>query len=119
MDGHKHCRCCVQCPHCEIAELRWAIDDDDVVVIAHLVNRACQPPEEEIVPALASLDHGSGCVVLKLHKFEVTWNQANAIEIRRSNNLAHWATLIVIPDGAVDRFVLPDVEFGLIAKHRR
>ena len=66
---------------------------------------------------LAAFDHCTRRVVLELHEFEVSWNQANSVEICRPDNVTHRPTLIVVSDGTVDRFVLPDIEFRLIAEH--
>src|SRR5215471_6298589 len=55
MDGHKHCRCCVQCPHCEITELRWAIDDDDVVC-QHAAEPQCIGCDGVDAPCITTAD---------------------------------------------------------------
>src|ERR1700761_6613252 len=40
------------------------------------------------------------------------------MEIRLPHDIAHRPSLVIVSDGSIYRFILPDVEFGLIAEHR-
>ena len=119
VDGDQHGSCGVQGPHRQVAKLRWAVDDYDIEIIPHLINRRGHAAKEQFVPPRLSLDHSPRRVVLELHQLEVSWYKAYPIEIRLAHHVPHWTTLVVIADRAVKRLVLRDIELRLIPEHRR
>src|SRR5260370_15924501 len=117
MDRDEHRGCRVQRPHRQVTKLRRAIDNNDVVVIGNLVDGAGDASEEQVMAAFAPLDDCARRMVLELHEFKVARNKPYSVKIGRPDNFTHRAATFVIPNCTVQRFVLSDIEFGLVAEH--
>ena len=97
------------------AELRRAVDDDDVVGGVDFGDRLGNAREEEVA-ALPSFREDLRRVVLELVKLEISGDEIEAGEVGRPDDLGERPALVVVADRAVECLVFLDVEFRLIAE---
>jgi hypothetical protein len=57
--------------------------------------------------------------MLELHEFELPWNDVKVRNVGAADDLRHFPAVGVVANGAVDRFILADIKFGLMPKKCR
>ena len=107
----------VQGAHAEVAELRRAVDHDNVEFLLDLADRRADAAEKQLFAAVRSIQHRSRRMMLELHQFEIPGHQRHAFEIGGPRNLAHRAAIGVVAQSAIECLVLADVKLRLMAEH--
>ena len=101
----------------EEAELRWAVDDDDIVIMLDGRDGKRHAGKKEPVDVFLVGQH-SGRVVLELHEFEIAWHEVQPGEVCLAYDRAQGLLLVVIADRAVKGLIFRLVEFRLNAEER-
>ena len=108
----------VDCTHRQEAE-RWRRVENDNTVIRFDLGKCELQPLEKDRTGRRFICQDPQCFVLILHDFEVARNKVNAVEIGFAKNVTNGPPhVFIIPQGCMDRFVRPDVNFRLGSEKR-
>ncbi|MNL15107.1 hypothetical protein D3C87_1360780 [compost metagenome] len=115
MNCHENRCCCRQRRKRQVTELRWAIDDHDVVEILGLGDRLADASEEQRVARCATHQCARG-IMLELHKLQIARNDMKVGNIGAANDLGDRPAFVIVADRAVERFIRADIHFGLVTE---
>ncbi len=118
MDGYEHGGRRTQGGQGQETELGGTIDDDNII-LAFDFRKAQADPCEEQGTVVLPFRKGFGRLVLELHQFEIAGNDVQAGGIGCAYNFGYVATFGVVTNGAIDGFVLTDIQFRLMAEQCR
>ncbi len=118
MHGDEERRSCTKSGEGEVAELRRAIDHDDVVSALDRFECLRDAVEEQRL-AWSSLAECPGRFVLELHEFEVGRDEIESGEVRRANNRFERTPFGIVTHCAVQRLVLANLKLRLHAEESR
>ncbi|MPM24514.1 hypothetical protein SDC9_70997 [bioreactor metagenome] len=109
VDRHQDARGRGKGRHGQEAQLRRAVDHDDIVVTFDAVEGVSDSREESA--GAATLDRGRG-LVLELHELEIARNEIQATDVGLPDDLGN-RNRVVIPDCVVQRPAFHEVQFRL------
>ena len=114
----KHCGRSAERGQSQEAKLRRTVDHHDVVCVTHLRERFSDSRKKE--GAFAAPRHQFlWRFVLEFHEFELAGDDMQICDVCRADDLRHFPTARVVADCAVNRLVLADIKFWLMAKKGR